>query len=68
MKTDALFYKLFRLSPRSLFQLVGLRLNGQYDFESITMKTTEKHFDGFMRRTDGEGRMFFSKFRGMTTQ
>ena len=48
MKTDALFYKLFRISPRSLFRLVGMRPRGRYAFESITVKTREKRFDGFL--------------------
>jgi hypothetical protein len=42
-QTDALFYKLFRL--------VLLRPKGKYAFESITVKTTEKRFDGFLKRT-----------------
>ena len=64
MKTDALFYKLFRLSPRSLFRLVRLKLDGTYVFESITVKTTEKRFDGFMKRTDGEGPNVFLEIQG----
>ncbi len=64
MKTDALFYKLFRLSPRSLFRLVGMKLDGTYTFESITLKTTEKRFDGFMKRTDGEGPNVFVEIQG----
>ncbi len=64
MKTDALFYKLFRLSPKSLFRLVGMKLDGAYTFESITLKTTEKRFDGFMKRTDGEGPNVFVEIQG----
>ena len=64
MKTDALFYKLFRLSPKSLFRLVGMKLDGTYTFESITLKTTEKRFDGFMKRTDGEGPNVFVEIQG----
>ncbi|MDM8522462.1 DUF2887 domain-containing protein [Desulfococcaceae bacterium HSG8] len=64
MKTDALFYRLFRLSPRSLFRLVKLNLQGKYAFESITVKTTEKRFDGFMKRTDGEGPNVFVEIQG----
>ncbi len=48
MKTDELFYELFRLDPRSLFELVHLNLEGEYTFESITIKTTEKRLDGFI--------------------
>ena len=64
MKTDALFYKLFRISPRSLFRLVGVRPRGRYAFESITVKTTEKRFDGFLRRTDGDGPNIFLEIQG----
>ncbi len=64
MKTDALFYKLFRLSPKSLFRLVGMKLDGTYSFKSITLKTTEKRFDGFMKRTDGDGPNVFVEIQG----
>ena len=55
MKTDALFYELFRLEPQSLFDLVSLNMEGEYIFESITVKTTEKRFDGFLKRVDNQG-------------
>ncbi|MCP4348975.1 MAG: DUF2887 domain-containing protein [Desulfobacterales bacterium] len=42
MKTDALFYELFQFDPRSLFELMGIDVDGEYIFESITVKTTEK--------------------------
>ncbi|MCP4350614.1 MAG: hypothetical protein GY795_34535 [Desulfobacterales bacterium] len=37
MKTDALFYRLFRIAP-SLFQLVRLNIKGRYSFKSIAIK------------------------------
>ena len=64
MKTDALFYKLFRISPRSLFRLVGMRMKGQYIFESITVKTTEKRFDGFLKCVSGDGPNIFLEIQG----
>ncbi len=64
MKTDALFYELFRLSPASLFELVRLDVNGEYVFESITVKTTEKRFDGFLKSTDGHGPNVFLEVQG----
>ncbi|QTA93286.1 DUF2887 [Desulfonema magnum] len=64
MKTDALFYKLFRIAPRSLFRLVRLKLDGDYAFESITVKTTEKRFDGFMKPKDGKGPNVFVEIQG----
>ncbi|MCP4757140.1 MAG: DUF2887 domain-containing protein, partial [Proteobacteria bacterium] len=64
MKTDELFYELFRVDPRSLFELVQLRLEGEYVFESITVKTTRKRFDGFFKRKDGEGPNGFLEVQG----
>ncbi len=59
MKTDELFYELFRLDPRCLFELTQLELEGEYAFESITIKTTEKRMDGFFKPEDGKGPIGF---------
>ena len=64
MKTDSLFYELFKLHPGSLFELAGLEADGEYVFESITVKTTEKRMDGFFRRTDGSGADIFLEVQG----
>ncbi|MCP4106517.1 MAG: DUF2887 domain-containing protein [Desulfobacteraceae bacterium] len=64
MKTDALFYELFQFDPRSLFELMGIDVDGEYIFESITVKTTEKRLDGFLKRTDGKGPNFFVEIQG----
>lgn len=64
MQTDSIFYELFRFDPQCLKQLVQLKLEGQYDFESITVKSTEKRFDGFLRRIDGEGPHLFVEVQG----
>ncbi|MCP4348171.1 MAG: DUF2887 domain-containing protein [Desulfobacterales bacterium] len=64
MKTDALFYELFRTDPRSLFDLTNLDIEGEYAFESITVKTTEKRLDGFFKRTDGLGPIIFLEVQG----
>lgn len=64
MKTDALFYELFNVDPQSLFRLVQLEIEGEYTFESITIKTTEKRFDGFCKRTDGTGPNVFVEIQG----
>jgi predicted transposase YdaD len=64
MKTDSLFYELFKLHPKSLFELAGLEAEGEYVFESITVKSTEKRFDGFFRRSDGEGPNGFLEVQG----
>ncbi len=64
MKTDTLFYELFKFDPQSLFQLMRLKLKGKYSFESITVKNTEKRFDGFFKRTDGKGPNVFLEVQG----
>ena len=64
MKTDSLFYELFKLHPASLFELAGLEADGEYAFESITVKSTEKRMDGFFRRTDGSGQNIFLEVQG----
>jgi len=64
MKTDTLFYELFRIEPRSLFDLVQLNIKGEYVFESITVKHSEKRFDGFLKRTDGTGPNIFLEVQG----
>jgi predicted transposase YdaD len=68
MQTDGVFYEVFRFDPQSVAQLVQLKLEGKYDFESITVKTTEKRFDGFLRRIDGEGPHLFLEVQGYPLQ
>ena len=64
MKTDALFYQVFQFDPQALFQLMQLPVEGEYTYESITIKTTEKRMDGFFKRIDGEGPNFFLEVQG----
>jgi predicted transposase YdaD len=64
LKTDSLFYELFQFDPQSLIQLLKLNLEGQYAFESISIKTTEKRLDGFFKRIDGEGPNIFLEAQG----
>jgi len=64
MKTDSLFYELFRVHPAGLFELSGLAPEGEYVFESITVKSTEKRFDGFFRPKDGIGHNVFLEIQG----
>lgn len=64
MKTDELLYEVFRLDPKSVFRLAQFDLEGEYTFESITLKTTEKRIDGFLKRTDGVGPNVFVEFQG----
>jgi len=62
--TDALFYELFRVDPSALFQLLNLDLEGDYAFDSVTIKTTEKRIDGLFRRKDGKGPWIFLEVQG----
>jgi len=64
MKTDALFHELFRFDPQSLFYLLNLQIDGQYAFESISIKTVEKRLDGYFKRIDGEGPNIFLEVQG----
>lgn len=64
MKTDELFYELFQIDPRSVFRPVQLELEGEYTFESLTLKTTEKRLDGFCKRIDGAGPNVFVEIQG----
>ena len=64
MKTDALFYQVFQFDPQALFQLMQLPVEGEYTYESITVKTTEKRMDGFFKRIDGEGPNVFLEVQG----
>jgi predicted transposase YdaD len=64
MKTDELFYELFRFSPESLLELVQLNVQGTYRFESITVKNTEKRFDGFFRDVENVGPDIFLEIQG----
>jgi predicted transposase YdaD len=64
MKTDPLFYELFRFSPESLLELIQLDVPGPYRFESITVKNTEKRFDGYFENVDGTGPDIFLEIQG----
>jgi len=41
-----------------------LKVEGQYAFESITIKTTEKRLDGFFKNVDGKGPNIFLEVQG----
>jgi predicted transposase YdaD len=45
-----------------------LDIEGDYRFESITIKTTEKRLDGFCYRTDGDGPNVFVEIQGYDDQ
>ena len=64
LKTDALYYQIFQFDPQALFQLMQLPVEGEYTYESITVKTTEKRMDGFFKRIDGEGPNVFLEVQG----
>jgi len=64
MKTDSLFYELFKRHPESLSELAGLDADVRYVFESITVKTTEKRMDGYFRPENGDGPDIFLEVHG----
>ena len=64
MKTDQLFYELFRFSPESLLELVRLNVQGPYRFESVTVKSTEKRFDGYFKNIGDNGPDIFLEIQG----
>jgi predicted transposase YdaD len=64
MKTDELFYELFRFSPESLLQLIQLDIQGPYRFESVTVKSTEKRFDGYFKNIGDAGPDIFLEIQG----
>ena len=61
---DLLSQESISFDPRSLFDLLCLEMEGDYIFESITVKTTEKRFDGFLKPTDGQGPNMFLEIQG----
>ena len=64
MKTDDLFYEFFKSNPNKLFDLIGEKAEGIYQFQSITVKHTKKSLDGYLRRIDGPGFDVFAEFQG----
>ncbi|MBF0102676.1 MAG: DUF2887 domain-containing protein [Desulfobacterales bacterium] len=64
MKTDPLFYRLFQIDPSSLFRLVNIDIQGDYRFESVTIKNTEKRIDGLFRSVDGTNPDVFLEIQG----
>jgi predicted transposase YdaD len=64
MKTDAAFYELFKFDPSSIFKLSGIKMESEYVYESITVKTTERRLDGFLRSTDDKSPLMFVEIQG----
>ncbi len=64
MKTDSLFYRIFKFDPGSLFRLIQLDIKGKYTFESITTKSTEKRFDGHLKPYDDKNPEIFLEAQG----
>lgn len=51
MKTDTLFYELFQAAPQTFFELLKLTPLCPYQFESVTVKASEKRIDGVFTPT-----------------
>lgn len=59
MKTDALFYELFQAAPQTFFELMQITPTCRYQFESITVKTSEKRIDGSLEPTEPGQPVYF---------
>ncbi len=59
MKTDAIFYKLFQIAPRTFFELLQITPACPYRFESLTFKTTEKRIDGLLEPAEEGHPLYF---------
>ena len=46
MKTDSLFYRIFRTAPAIFFDLIGQPQQQGYEFKSIEVKQTSFRIDG----------------------
>lgn len=64
MKTDHLFYEVFQLQPQALLQLASLEVQGEYRFQSITLKQMERRLDGFFRDQQGKAPHVFVEVQG----
>ena len=64
MKTDEWFYEVFRRFPDQLLRLAGIRAEGRWRMESVTVKTTEKRIDAMLFRLDEPGMLVFAEFQG----
>ncbi len=64
LDTDPWFYALFRRFPDQLFRLAGIRAEGRWRMESVTVKTTEKRIDALLFRIDKPGMLVFAEFQG----
>jgi hypothetical protein len=64
MKLMRCFTNCSNFDPGSLFELLSLNLEGDYVFESITVKNTGKRFDGFLIRADNLRPNIFIEIQG----
>lgn len=68
METDELFYEFFCHHPSSLLRLLELPTEGQWHFQSVTVKQRKRHekrLDGVLTRVDGTpDRRIFAEFQG----
>ena len=54
MKSDKIIYKIFSVSPESLFELTQILTKGKHFFTSETLKETERTVDGVFYPGDPE--------------
>jgi len=61
MKTDTIFYELFRTFPSLLFELIGKEpaLAQGYQFSSVNVKELARTMDGLFLPTDATSPIYF---------
>ena len=64
MKTDTFFHTIFRQDPALLLELVDVRVDDDYTFESLEVKHAAKRIDGVLQPRHGDGPNIFVEFQG----
>jgi predicted transposase YdaD len=64
MKTDTLFYELFQTAPQTFFELLQMTPDCSYQFESITVKASEKRIDGVFTPATAGQPIYFLEVQG----
>jgi predicted transposase YdaD len=64
MKTDTLFYELFQTAPQTFFELLQMTPGCSYQFESITVKASEKRIDDVFTPATAGQPIYFLEVQG----
>jgi predicted transposase YdaD len=66
MKTDFLFHEFFQLAPQAFFELLQIRPECEYKFESPVVKATERRMDGILEPAEPGFTRYFIEVQGYT--